>query len=533
LLAHLVIALFIPGQSAGCYVCRDSRAFATPGKGGNKAMNRLLLAPIPNFQLEPLEPRRTFSASSLASAIKLDVSVDGLDFDSQPALIQSDGKIIISAIRWRDSDSPCSEESYGTEIDALFIRLNPDGSRDLSYGQNGTASITCMDDIPGNLLLQRDGKLILISDYDGVVRLTRDGQIDPTFHTPTTLTPPHAYFDDDDFNWIAPLPDGRIIVGGQAWNDRGDSILGIIRLNPDGSFDKTYGVNGAIPRSASDQLGAASFFAVQSDGKLLADGWDHRNYDSFRSSYPDSLLRFNSDGTPDSSFGENGRVQLPGQELEGRIIQQPDGKILQLLYSVAIDPSPAVGILRFNIDGSLDSSFAVEGQVMTSWGEGIGFPCFDMLVQPDGKIIIWDHTGNFIRLNPDGSIDPTFGIDGAMKFIAIIPGHELSISGAEFRDGKLIITIAEWYSDSEFGQTFVAIHLITLSIDGPQSGQIVPGDPSIAIAPSDFLSKLAPPAPDLAGAAQSLPGPTNSENDSIIDDIDNPLDWEDQVGEVW
>jgi len=183
--------------------------------------------------------------------------------------------------------------------------------------------------------------------------------------------------------------DGKIIAVG------GGGI--IARYNPNGQLDSSFGIGGRIQ----------SFLylydvAVQSDGKIVVVG-----YVTFNNL---TTIRYNSNGTLDSTFGNGGAVntQVFQQGTATAVAIQNDGKILVGGGSQSGQTGRAL-LYRYNSDGSLDTTFATDGNFQV--GVGPGNSVSDILIQPDGKIIFIPFS-NVYRLNPNGTLDVAFGSNG-------------------------------------------------------------------------------------------------------------------------
>lgn len=239
------------------------------------------------------------------------------------------------------------------------------------------------------ILVQSDGKILITGEFKTVngiprsriARLNADGSLDISFD---------AFNVTRDFivltfgSTIAQQPDGRILVSVRSFDS---DLSAIIRLNADGSLDQSF---------RSPTLFPDSKFLLQPDGKILA------------TTGGGGLIRLNSDGSPDS-FAYGGPILGAGSALNGAIALQADGKILVGGFTNNLYETRRI-FLRVNADGSLDSSFN------PGTGPG-GGNITDMAIQPDGKIILTGSfnvyngtpvTGTIIRLNADGSLDPSF-----------------------------------------------------------------------------------------------------------------------------
>jgi uncharacterized delta-60 repeat protein len=195
------------------------------------------------------------------------------------------------------------------------------------------------------------------------------------------------------------------------------------RITPTaGDLDPSFGFGGiakipGAPSASGDSLMAV---AVQADQKIvLASSVSNGSINDF------AVMRLNADGTLDTSFNGSGGVS--GDAFAAAI--QADGKIVVAgprLTGGNLD----FGLARYNPDGSLDSTFGTGGQVTTAVGTGNDY-ADQMAIQPDGKIIVvgpvWnDASGNFgfgvVRYNTDGSLDTSFDGDG--RVITDMGGYE-------------------------------------------------------------------------------------------------------------
>ena len=348
-------------------------------------------------------------------------------------------------------------------------------------------------------------------------------------------------FWDSNLDWMALARDGKFIIGGEALYPGSNYTFTVVGINPDGSIDTSYGSGGSVNESFVDDFAYASSLLVQSDGKLLAFGWNRRNADLGRNDYPNSLLRFNPDGTPDPAFGQGGRVLLPGPDRWGQNHQQPDGKIIQILFSYErpLD-SNGITLLRLNENGDPDSTFSDNGQVNLTWpwSRTVYYSSFDTLVQPDGKIIVWETSGGFERLNSDGSLDTTFGFNGFISLRPTTPGHQLAVSGVFLRDGHLLITAEEFYRDPARDPALLvdpdsadwrAVRLISLTTDATQPWQLISNDSSISVAPP-VVGAATALSPNPRTAPDALP---KVDDVASLFDTPDPLDRQDDDSDIW
>ncbi|MFN9753578.1 MAG: Ig-like domain-containing protein, partial [Planctomycetota bacterium] len=205
-------------------------------------------------------------------------------------------------------------------------------------------------------------------------------------------------------------PDGKILVGGYA--TIGTNIdFAVARYNPDGSLDTSFGSGGVVTTPIGTGTDSGRSITLQADGKILVGGLSNNgSNDDF------ALIRYNVDGSLDTSFGTGGKVTtaVGTSTDQGRSVTvQPDGKILVGGYSL-VGGVDDFALVRYNANGSLDTSFGTGGKLTTAIGSGLDFGT-SVIVQPDGKIVIGGYsiTGNYdfamIRYDANGSLDTGFG----------------------------------------------------------------------------------------------------------------------------
>lgn len=342
-------------------------------------------------------------------------------------LIQGDDKILLGGYT----------QSNFTSADFALMRFNYDGTLDSNFGINGKVITTIENRSEGNsLLIQEDEKIILggASDwYINLVRYDKDGVLDPDFGTDGKVIIDIEGYYSEQCKTVAMQGDGKILVGGYAQHISNDkSYFVVVRCNDDGSLDSTFGTNGIVIGSR----GKANSMGIQEDGKIILGGALDGTF---------TLEQYHSDGTLDTSFGVDGKVITPvGTYGEGySLLIQDNGKIVLGGYSNSGTGSN-FAIVRYNSDGTLDTTFGMDGKVITPVGSaGRGN---SLAIQEDGKILLAGYgnddsnNSNFAiaRYNSNGTLDSSFGMDG----IVITPigdsyGGGNSLGGHS--DGKIVV----------------------------------------------------------------------------------------------
>src|SRR5947208_1320082 len=195
-----------------------------------------------------------------------------------------------------------------------------------------------------------------------------------------------------------------------------------------GDLDPTFGTAGMVMTDINRSTDIANAVAVQADGKLVVVGETYKHNDYTGEDF--AVARYNTDGTLDTTFGARGKVRtdFPGlAAVRSSVVIQPDGKIV--VAGGAFPLFTFLGdfkVVRYNPNGSLDTSFGDGGIVTTSF-PGDGSYAFAVALQSDGKIIaagtdfVDFNPGDMsntdfalARYNPDGSLDTTFGNGGTV-----------------------------------------------------------------------------------------------------------------------
>ena len=124
-----------------------------------------------------------------------------------------------------------------------------------------------------------------------------------------------------------------------------------------------------------------------------------------------ALARYNADGSLDNSFGIGGRVRTDFfglDDVANAVARQADGKIIAA-GTARVGFDLRIALARYNVDGSLDSTFDGDGKAVTPDASGVAY---GVVVQPDGKILVAGSNFALVRFNVDGSLDASFGKGG-------------------------------------------------------------------------------------------------------------------------
>jgi uncharacterized delta-60 repeat protein len=213
----------------------------------------------------------------------------------------------------------------------------------------------------------------------------------------------------------------------------------------DGDLDLGFGDGGKIVADL-DRGSSIQAIALQTDGKIVGVGF----MDTKKKEADFAVGRLLAEGTPDPAFGDEGLTGLDffqGQDVAYAIAIQPDGKIIAA--GEANNPSTAssdFALARFNPDGSLDESFGDDGALVTDFA-GRAEHVFALGLQDDGKIIAAGFTDTIggdddfalARYNANGTPDGTFGTEGKLHTDFLSGSRDVGYAMAIQPDGKIVV----------------------------------------------------------------------------------------------
>jgi uncharacterized delta-60 repeat protein len=209
-----------------------------------------------------------------------------------------------------------------------------------------------------------------------------------------------------------------------------------------GDLDTSFGSDGKVTTDVTARGDFATEVATQADGKIVVVGGA-----SWGKNPKFVLLRYNADGTLDTSFGGDGKVTTNftrRQDVAFGVAIQADGKIVAAGDAGLRTGNSRFGVARYNADGTLDTTFGGDGKVTTQFTRKDD-PVSSLVIQADGRIVVaggaaWNGTnGNFAlaRYNADGTLDTSFGGDG--KVTSDFGGRrEFANAVTVQADGKLL-----------------------------------------------------------------------------------------------
>jgi uncharacterized delta-60 repeat protein len=343
--------------------------------------------------------------------------------DFADAITLSDARLLIAA------------NCYGLESPAVLAnpclaRYLPNGSLDPAFGTNGIAQYNLRAGSSDRVVAvfeQTDQKLLLVANCVGIciTRLLTDGTID------TSFSPANNGVVRRTFPFlIAALSahrqtDGALVVVGSCSGGK----MCAFRVLSNNDLDGTFGVLGSVQLDITAGEDYAVGVTVEPDGAITMIGTCNSRA---------CAVRLTANGALDQSFNTTGyRLNIcpAPTDTAQRIVRQPDGKYLIGALGTDIATGDArVCVERFNQDGSIDSDFADNGRYFANFVAAGGTGFRDLLLQPDGRIIILASVGTSIsarRLNGNGTLDPSFAFaSGGTLSYSITPSFAGSLGRA-------------------------------------------------------------------------------------------------------
>jgi len=289
---------------------------------------------------------------------------------------------------------------------SLLLKSNSyaqDGSLDLSFGTNGKVitNIGSIYDQITSIALQSDGKIV-VAGYSSPImypdfalaRYYTNGTLDNSFGTNGIVTTSISGLHDYG-NSMAIQSDGKIVIAGTT-NDsiKGYSVVAVARYNSNGTLDVNFGNNGIVTTSVGNFNDYGNALVLQNNGDIIVAGSTEINSNGNKQMF---AIRYLSSGIPDLAFHNDGIALSNFGDSSANcysLLIQNDNKII-LAGNNVNNGNPNYAIARFNTDGSLDQSFSADGMDTVFIGGVIDY-CLSVALQSDGKIVMagYSHNGN-------------------------------------------------------------------------------------------------------------------------------------------
>jgi uncharacterized delta-60 repeat protein len=344
--------------------------------------------------------------------------------------LQGDGKIVVAG----------SISTVQNQQQPGLLRYNSNGTLDSGFGVGGKVLIGGNNAGPAfAVAVQTDGKILVAAPANlhlTVFRFNNNGSVDSTFGSNgATAIQAAGLFLAPASGGIALEPDGRILVA-TAHNDGGAARI-VARLLANGQLDSTFGSNGVAPTFGGDSV------AVVPNGNILV------GTGSVTSMYAPNGDVVNGFGIHGQTLGfanEAGGFVVANNSSGAipRIITA--GSIFTDLNLMSLNSVSGFLLVSYKIDGTLDNAFGIHGGVTTPFPRNILARAFAVALQTNGDIVAVGQTAltdtgpsdfALVRYNPDGSVDTTFGNSG---FVSTPFGTSVAFANTVLIqiDGKII-----------------------------------------------------------------------------------------------
>lgn len=364
--------------------------------------------------------------------------------DRSAMALQADGKIVIVG---------------GTFTDFVLARFNADGTPDTSFDADGkvtTDMVSGEQEEALGVAIQVDGKIVVVGNTGtpgpggpsnfAVARYNTNGSLDTSFGSGGKIVSGvlgNAYA-------VAIQPDGKIVVAGEIQISSGADFANFVlaRYNVNGTLDASFGAAGQLATDIGAGTNTARNIVLQANGAIVVSG---EPIGTFTGSDHTDVVRYDTNGNPDPSFGIGGKLTLNAARVGEGLALQGDGKLV-LTGTVDVTAPPAVpgtvtefAVRRLNADGSPDGTFGTAGAASTSIS-GQRDAAQAVALQSDGKIVVAGRSSNInvnfavARFNSNGTLDTGFGGNGGGKLtVDFFGATDIAESVAVQPDGKIVL----------------------------------------------------------------------------------------------
>lgn len=306
------------------------------------------------------------------------------------------------------------------KTEVLYAKL-PQSYRGMSlvnYGENGGGAT--IGPRPNETMFtsdaaqQPDGKVVAVGSANAnwfIWRFDPGGLLDSSFNSNGMRVIGFGAANSDVATNVLVQPDGKILVSGYSVNSS-DSTTLVMRLNPDGTNDASFGPSGNGVVLIFDNTVFAQKMVLRPNGKILLMNMSLAPDNETKSSF----FQLNSDGSTDTGFGDGGLAYAfePHRNMLAETITQPDGKLLVLAtreYDVPegtfIYTEHEIVLTRYNLDGSIDTSFGLNGKnVVNTSPPYTGVRDYEPSGSEAARGMVIDSTGKINVVAVSGQVAP-------------------------------------------------------------------------------------------------------------------------------
>jgi uncharacterized delta-60 repeat protein len=382
----------------------------------------------------------------------------GIDpnFNSVPRNVGNTNDALIGLMKHPDGRLLAVGRGGFTGDRIAVLALNADGSVNTGFASGGVyvapeaeASEASAIGWNGSEIIVAGSRTQATTDDATILTLTASGARTSLFKT-------SLGFSTGNYLRVKALPSGQILSAGLTYFDNRTHYL-VSRFNSNGTLDTTFGTAGHGAFSAENADVGVRDFAVQGDRKILLTG----PFGAYTSpAFNVGAVRFLENGQPDNAFNANGTpgrasLAIPNTSNDGRgrsVRVQPDGKILVLGRSTSgpgygLGPAVNLALARFNVDGSVDTSYGLNGLVSSELLGSAQYMDTDSAGRAvvAGTIYVTGATAaqtSAVRFDTLGALDATFGVGGRALFDRPADVGAASVNRVVILpDGKILVAI--------------------------------------------------------------------------------------------
>lgn len=328
----------------------------------------------------------------------------------------------------QDGNTPPMDGGSDADADSSVLSTCGDGGApgtlDESFGDGGLVWLKYPTSGANAVAVQSDGKIVVggyIGDKLAIARLLSDGSLDPSFGTAGLVQMP-ILTRNNVVKAVAVQPDGKIVSAAEAHATGVPAPFVVLRQLSDGGLDPNFGDAGVVLSTYAGRDALAFGIAVLPTGKIVIAGYSE-NRANPDGSQDYEVAQINSDGTPDTSFGSNGRATVDMRSTSDTpgVLTIANNNIL--VGGASIDPNDTgrsdISVARLTPSGTLDPAFGTAGRFISSSSGGAGTAGYAMTADGTGRALVG---GEFVggaageiamlRVTPGGAADGTWGDGG-------------------------------------------------------------------------------------------------------------------------